>query len=128
MAGLFGLFGKKAKYVEEIDPNAPTETVKKEAFFLETDDAKSLGNAEYMRTPVQIKRSFPKTLNSQGAEVVKEVSAMEAKKIQANGEPSPAKQAPPTGPVSTPIPANDDRRSKDNSLDVFRKMAKELKN
>lgn len=126
MAGLFGLFGKKAKYIEEIDPNAPSEQpVKKEAFFLETDDAKSLGNAEYMRTPVKIKRSFAKIMGSKGAEIVKEVSAMESKKIQANGQP--ASTPKPTSSEVAPTPENNDRRSGDNSLDMFRQMAKDLK-
>jgi hypothetical protein len=125
MAGLFGLFGKKAKYIEEIDPNAPKEGVKKEAFFLETDDAKSLGNAEYMRTPFKIKRSFPKIMGSEGAEIVREVSAMEAKKIQANGEPVSTPK--PSSSEVAPTPINNDRRSSDNSLDMFRKMAKDLK-
>lgn len=125
MAGLFGLFGRKAKYVEEIDPNAPREEVKKEAFFLETDDAKSLGNVEYMRTPFKIKRSFPKIMGSQGAEIVREVSAMEAKKLQANGEP--ASTPKPSSSEVTSTPANNDRRSSDNSLDMFRQMAKDLK-
>ncbi|UAJ71656.1 hypothetical protein IQE94_10950 [Synechocystis sp. PCC 7339] len=127
MAGLFGLFGKKARYVEDIETNPSAQPEKKEAFFLETDDAKSLGNAEYMRTPIKIKRSFPKTLNSQGGEVVKEVSAMEVKKIQANGQaaPSTATDSAPY-PTNSP-PVNDDRRSSDNSLDMFRQMAKDLK-
>jgi len=126
MAGLFGLFGKRTKYVDEVDNTPQPKAEKKEAFFLETDDAQSLGNAEYMRTPLQIKRSFPKTLNSAGSEVIKEVSAMEIKKIQANGQPpkettAPAAATPPVSPV------NNDRRSSDNNLDMFRQMAKDIK-
>ncbi|QUS59471.1 hypothetical protein [Synechocystis sp. PCC 7338] len=127
MAGLFGLFGKKARYVEDIEANPGAQPEKKEAFFLETDDAKSLGNAEYMRTPIKIKRSFPKTLNSQGGEVVKEVSAMEVKKIQANGQPASSAQTDSAPSPANTTPANDDRRSSDNSLDMFRQMAKDLK-
>ncbi|WP_228015069.1 hypothetical protein [Synechocystis salina] len=66
MAGLFGLFGKKARYVEDTETPPSAQPEKKEAFFLETDDAKSLGNAEYMRTPIKIKRSFPKPLIPKG--------------------------------------------------------------
>ncbi|AIE73812.1 MULTISPECIES: hypothetical protein [unclassified Synechocystis] len=127
MAGLFGLFGKKAQYVEDIASNPPAQPVKKEAFFLETDDAKSLGNAEYMRTPIKIKRSFPKTLNSQGAEVVKEISALEVRKIQANGQAIPSAKTESTPSPTTSNPVNGDRRSSDKGLDMFRQMAKDLK-
>ena len=126
MAGLFGLFCKRTKYVDEVDNTPQPKPEKKEAFFLETDDAQSLGDAEYMRTPIQIKRSFPKTLNSPGSEVVKAVSATEIKKMQANGQPSKeTTPTPTTAPQDTPV--NDNRRSSDNNLDMFRKMAKEIK-
>ncbi len=125
MAGLFGLFGKKAKYVDEVDSNTSNESVKKEAFFLETDEAQSLGNAEYMRTPVKIKRSFPKIMGSKGKEIVTEVSAMETKKIQANGQPTSTPSS--SSPEEAPAPVKNERRSSDNSLDMFRKMAKDLK-
>ncbi|MEY2984651.1 MAG: hypothetical protein RLZZ568_1268 [Cyanobacteriota bacterium] len=125
MAGLFGLFGKRTKYVDEVDNTPQPEPQKKEAFFLETDDAKSLGDVEYMRTPIEIKRSFPKTLNSAGSEVVKSISAMEIKKINANGQPQDdAKAATPTPPVA---PVTQERRSSDNSLEMFRQMAKDIK-
>ncbi len=127
MAGLFGLFGKKARYVEDIEANPSPQSEKKEAFFLESDDAKSLGNAEYMRTPIKIKRSFPKTVNSEGGEVVKEVSAMEVKKIQANGQPAPSAKTDSALSPANSTPVNGDRRSSDNSLDMFRQMAKDLK-
>lgn len=125
MAGLFGLFGKRTKYVDEVDTTPQPKPEKKEAFFLEADDAKSLGDAEYMRKPLQIKRSFPKTLTSEGSEVVKEVSAMEIKTVQDNGQPV---QQPIAASTPTPVaPANNERRSGDNNLDMFRQMAKEIK-
>lgn len=125
MAGLFGLFGKRTKYVDEVDTTPQPKPEKKEAFFLEADDAKSLGDAEYMRKPLQIKRSFPKTLTSEGSEVVKEVSAMEIKTVQDNGQPV---QQPIAASTPTPVaPANNERRSSDNNLDMFRQMAKEIK-
>jgi hypothetical protein len=125
MAGLFGLFGKRTKYVDEVDTTPQPKPEKKEAFFLEADDAKSLGDAEYMRKPLQIKRSFPKTLTSEGSEVVKEVSAMEIKTVQDNGQPV---QQPLAASTPTPVaPVNNERRSSDNNLDMFRQMAKEIK-
>ena len=126
MAGLFGLFGKRTKYVDEVDNTPQPKAEKKEAFFLEADDAKSLGDVDYMRTPLQIKRSFPKTLNSDGSEVVKEISAMEIKKVQANGQPQP--EVISTTPTAPPVaPVNNERRSGDSNLDMFRQMAKDIK-
>ncbi len=59
MAGFFGLFGNKTKYVDEpMDMSAPEP---KEAFYLEPDDAKTLGDIDFMRTPITIRRTFPKT-------------------------------------------------------------------
>jgi hypothetical protein len=127
MAGLFGLFGKRTKYVDEVDKTPQPKPENKEAFFLETDDAQSLGNAEYMRTPIQIKRSFPKTLKSPGSEVVKEVSATEIKKVQANGQPVKEATTPAPAAASPVTPVSNDRRSSDNNLDMFRQMAKDIK-
>lgn len=116
MAGFFGLFGGRTKYVGEEDP--VTET--KEAFFLEPDAAKSLGDVEFMRKPITIKRSFPKTLKGKGTEVVQQVSALE--KIEVKG------QGAPVQPQSTkpPEPPEPQRRTAANDLDPFRQMAKDI--
>ena len=140
MAGLFGLFGNKTKYVGEADPTPEAPKESKEAFFLESDAAKSLGDAEYMRKPVRVRRTFPKTLYSDGAEVIREVSSMEANRVQSNGQPMPAPvkalapvsqnpiAASAPAPVSQPTEGEKtERRTNDNSLDMFRKMAKEIK-
>jgi hypothetical protein len=45
-------------------------------FFLDPDDAQTLGDVNYMRRSVRVRRTFPKTLkNKDGFEVIKEVSA-----------------------------------------------------
>jgi hypothetical protein len=45
-------------------------------FFLNPDDAQTLGDVNYMRKSVRVRRTFPKTLkNKDGFEVIKEVSA-----------------------------------------------------
>lgn len=85
MVGLFGLFGKKVQYVEDIEVNFSFQLEKKEVFFFESDDVKSLGNVEYMWIFIKIKWSFFKIFNFQGGEVVKEIFVMEVKKIQVNG-------------------------------------------
>jgi hypothetical protein len=124
MAGLFGIFRAKTKYVDEPDP-VSSKPEKKEAFFLEPDLAKSLGDAEFMRTPITTRRTFPKTINSNGSAIVQEVSSLEKKqKKEGQIEPlSPVKSSEKT--VTEPIKS--ERRSDDNSLDKFRQMAKDLK-
>ncbi|MBJ7899026.1 MAG: hypothetical protein GC158_03655 [Cyanobacteria bacterium RI_101] len=127
MAGLFGLFGGRTKYVDETD--SPAErTEKKDAFYLDPDSAKSLGDAEFMRKPITIKRSFPKTLKGEGAEVVQQVSSLEKRKLKENGQPETtnASISAPT-PESAAEAPKTQRRSGDSNLDAFRKMARDLK-
>ena len=69
---------------------------RKEAFFLDPDEAISLGNVEYMRKAVKIKRTFPKAKG--GGELVQEVSATIAKEV----EDAPKAAAPTSIQVSAP--------------------------
>jgi hypothetical protein len=77
MAGFFSnLFGRKNK-----DSDQP-----KEAFFLESDDAKSMGDADYMRTPNVIRRTFPKSASSPGhKELIQSYTATGQNVIKAEG-------------------------------------------
>ncbi len=125
MAGLFGIFGGKTKYVDEADPVSPPSPQKKDAFFLEPDEAQSLGNVEFMRKPITIKRTFPKTASSNGGALVQEVSSMEKKKVGAM--PTVEAISSQSSSQSVVESVNSDRRSSDDSLDRFRQMAKDLK-
>ena len=127
MAGLFGFFGKKQ------DVTAQEVETPKEAYFLDADDAKTLGNIEYMRTPKTVKRTFPKTAGNGGEfEQVKVISAMdEMNGSSMNGSSSfkpetngsmPAEQ--PASPSSEEV---NDRRRTDTSMDMFRSMARDMK-
>jgi hypothetical protein len=125
MAGLFGLFGNKTKFVDEPDPVTP-KAEKKEAFFLEPDQAQSLGDAEFMRTPITTRRTFPKTLSGKGAAIVQEVSSMSKKQTKEGEVPSISLNTSSL-PESPTEPVKNERRTGDDSLDMFRKMAKDLK-
>ncbi len=133
MAGFFGLFGKKNKSAGKAERPSQSSNSQNDAYFLGTDDAKSLGDTEYMRTPIKVRRTFPKTLNSNGAEVVKEISATEVKKLRKNGQPVSTPSATPasgtgTSGTNAEIEAKKTERStSDNSLDMFRQMAKQIK-
>lgn len=98
---LFGLLPDKGKYVDE-NGNTVEVIENKDSFYLSTDESKSFGDIDYMRKKVQVKKTFPKTKNSKGAAIVKEVSADEAKTFSGNRLPAPA-----TAPVkvATPAPA-----------------------
>lgn len=123
--GLFGI-GNKTKYVDE--PDLPVEnTESKEAFFLTPDEAQTLGDVDYMRKKVTIKRTFPKIKGSQGAALVNEVSATE-QKISKENEVSLSESTTnktPEVPVSSN--SNTERRRFDSSMDMFRNMAKDIK-
>jgi hypothetical protein len=110
----------------------------KEAFFLDADDAKSLGNIDYMRTAKTIKKTFPGTAGRQGFETVEVVSNREKRR---EGElPSPPKMAASNGNLSNgnlsngnlsngsePSSETPDRRQADSSMDMFRNMAKDIR-
>lgn len=121
MAGFFGLFGNQTKYVDE--PTEMEQPQNKEAFYLEPDDAKTLGNIEFMRKPNVIRRTFPKTASNQkGAESIRQVSSMEVAKVE--DTEIAAKSVNGNGSA----PNNDNsRRKNDDNLDPFLKMAREIK-
>ncbi len=64
---LFGLFGKKDE-----DPQP------KDAFFLEDEVAKSMGDTSYMKQAKSIRRTYPKVAGGEYFEVVKTVSSMKS--------------------------------------------------
>ncbi len=116
MAGLFGL-GGKTKYVDEPDPVNQGDQ-EKEAFYLEPDEAKTLGNIEFMRKPKTIKRSFPT-----GDKIVRGVSSIEKTKPNPSNVGSRSDTSSDLENSSNSSPRN----SQDSGLDMFRKMAREIK-
>jgi outer membrane murein-binding lipoprotein Lpp len=114
------------------------------AFFLESDDAKSLGNLEYMRTSKTIRRTFPKTVNNAEMELIQKVSALETAKavgdqaavsaltsdikqtVQSSNAVRPEVRQAAIEEVAR-TNSNADRRAADSSLDMFRNMAKDLR-
>ncbi|MGC9526994.1 MAG: hypothetical protein ACP5D7_15790 [Limnospira sp.] len=89
------------------------------AFYLDPDDAKSLGDINYMRKPMKVKKSFPKMAAGKAVSIPEETPkpAMEmAKKIVAESSTS---EATTNGAA--------DRRRPDANLDMFRSMARDMK-
>ncbi|MEM9538918.1 MAG: hypothetical protein AAGA60_05320 [Cyanobacteria bacterium P01_E01_bin.42] len=101
-------------------------------FFLEPDEAKTLGDIEYMRQPNTVKRTFPGTVNNGGSfAVTKQVNAMEEKVMDARSSfnPAPTPQASTPAPTAnTPAPKTPTSRPVQSSGDVdFLKMAKGIR-
>jgi hypothetical protein len=159
MAGLFGLFGGK----KEEDPQP------KDAFFLDDESAKSMGDTAYMKESKNIRRTYPAGAAGTGHfEVIKTVSAIKSsandsrtdftpKRIEAptpaytpatsfssassfGGATTPSYSAPAPAPTPAPAPAPtptpspsvsnevvQQRRQSDDSMDMFRNMAKSIK-
>lgn len=135
MAGLFGnAFGAKTKYVDEdVNFSADTDT-NGNGYFLDPDEAQSMGNIDYMRKVNKIRRTFPKTKTFAGGELIKEVSATEQKKLSLKdvfGDNSTSQKEIVSnngfnGSNGSSQPAAERRRS-DANMEMFRNMAKSIK-
>ncbi len=127
----------------------------KNDFFLEPDDAQTMGDINYMRKSVRVRRTFPKTLkNKDGFAIEKQVSASEdvalsdrnvgngfvssnffassnnsfAAQTQNTATQEPTNnntQEPTNNTESTANPQ--ERRQTDTSMDMFRNMARNIK-
>jgi hypothetical protein len=93
-----------------------------ESFFLEPDEAKSMGNIDYMRTARKVKKSYPttkawgagfeqETVTSAISKGVSQPSAFEVELKASEEAPSEVAQ----------------RRKATSDLDMFRNMAKDIR-
>lgn len=117
-----GLFGGKKKQAPQ-----PTE---KDAFYLDADAAKSLGDIDYMRSSKTIKHTFAKKKGQkEELESVKSVSAMESVSLREDGTPIKAAEFAATESKILPEieQTKAQRRQTDSSLEMFRNMARDLK-
>lgn len=141
MAGFFkGLFGGRgkgeSKNQSEVTPRRETG-----AYFLNSDDARTYGDVDYMRTTKKVRRTFPKTVNNAEMEMEKEISSMNANNPKlgtqvpkvsmgsiatSNSSTSSASSNSSNGSVPTDAQVAA-RRKSDSSLDMFRNMAKDLR-
>jgi hypothetical protein len=136
MAGLFSRFGKKDQ----------------EDYYLDQDDAQSFGNAEFMRRPQEVKKTFPKMSGGKAFTPPKVTpktsfdSPKSSASTSSNGSvstpsfntnfepPKPSASTSSNGSVSTPsfntdasTPSPSERRQADTSMDMFRDMAKNMR-
>ncbi len=131
MAGfLRRLFGPKDSADSKPQaPKAPKPPRGNQAFYLDPDDAKSYGDADYMRTARTVKRTFM----GGKYEFVQEVSSSEAKatpdtlspKSKESTTAHPSSDSAPSSNATPSTPATERRRG-GSDLDMFRNMAKDL--
>jgi hypothetical protein len=93
-----------------------------ESFFLEPDDAKSLGNIDYMRTARKVKKSFP-TSKAWGAGFEEEISTSAMAK-DPNAQPTVTPEVQISPETKREIAQ---RRRGASDLDMFRNMAKDMR-
>ncbi len=95
-------------------------------FFLNPDEAQTLGNINYMRKSVRVRHTFPKTVkNPQGFEVVKEISSLEENPFSSVPEKSPESSGSSSTFPSTFSSSPKSTQSSSN-MDMFRNMARKI--
>lgn len=140
-----GLFGSKANKAAEAGPQppeaAPSTNGKAEAFYLDADDAKTLGDINYMRASKSIRRTFPKTASTAAElEMIQQVSATEKASAgegtaiaSGNGTALEQITAAQPGAPTPPVTLNGNgatpalERTSTPDMDIFRNMARDMK-
>lgn len=104
------------------------QTTEKSAYFLDAPEAQTFGNLEYMQTSKKTRRTFPKTAGS--AEEIEYVHEVSATGRIIPGQPqvntTPKVETQPAQPASTDDTAAQ-RRKAGSDMDMFRKMAKDIR-
>jgi len=128
MGFLQRLFGKKE------EGNTVKNKQPSEAYFLDSDSAKTFGNIDYMRKPKAVERTFPKVngMNVGGRRKIAQFSSMDEQVVyDGDGKPSNVSSAssessaPAASSTSTPAPK---RTASSSSGDLdFRSMARDIK-
>lgn len=114
---LFGLFGGKKNEPQTGD------------FFLDFEEAQTLGDTEYMKQSKTIKRTFPKIKGNPGKTIISQVSAEKMRGVDPNQETSRSSVAATSSetpaPEMQPAPTMNNVKV-DSSMDMFRNMAKKI--
>lgn len=115
MGFLSDLFGLKTKYVDEEPDEAElaAQLEKQKAFFLDPDEAKSLGRKDYIGTPI---KNTPPTTQGSKQENIEQIQQTSNHNL--TPEPQPPDQNSQT---------SSEHHSADSSMDMFRQMARNIK-
>ncbi|UIE36730.1 hypothetical protein [Leptodesmis sichuanensis] len=128
---LSGFFGSRPKRAEqpvkqEAKPEpkvTPSSVDTSGAYFLDFDQAQTLGDINYMRTAKTVKRTFAKTVSQPEEKVL--IQSVSANQAEIAGQDKPETLSQANGSASDPQVL--ERRRSDSSLDMFRSMAKDLR-
>jgi hypothetical protein len=129
-----GLFGSKKSNNEKPAPKKRANN-SSGSYYLDPDDAKTMGNMDYMRTPRKVRKTFAKKANDPDPnnERVEYISSMGRSKNEASMQASTenTESTENTKPVfqqEPQFPNNDvaQRRNTDSSMDMFRNMARDI--
>lgn len=102
-------------------PAKPPAPRNNEAYFLNSDDAQTFGNLDYMRLSKSVRRTFSKKKLGKDNESIRLISSIQSPVVNLATTTDAANQA--NGSVSKASA----RRTADSSMDMFRKMAREIK-
>jgi hypothetical protein len=97
-----------------------------EPFFLDSDDAKSMGDIDYMRTARKVKKSFPKT-RAWGDAFETESEVSSSSKLNGSSQQDSQTSAEMFQVYGEPKADATVRRKAASDLDMFRKMAKDVR-
>jgi hypothetical protein len=132
MVGIFRrLFGWRGQAAATSSPETVAKPTPKKAkndntFFLDPDEAKTLGNIEYMRTPRIVKHTFQDFGSKEKVEVVEQVSSLSKVKLSTEQAKTPETAAEQGSSASSSSGASP-RRQGGSDMDTFRNMARSLK-
>lgn len=132
MVGIFRrLFGWRGQAAATPSPETfakptPTKERKDNTFFLDPDEAKTLGNIEYMRTPRIVKHTFQDFGSKEKVEVVEQVSSLSKVKLSTEQAKTP-ETAAEQGSSASSSSGVSPRRQGGSDMDTFRNMARSLR-
>ena len=126
MVGIFRrFFGSRGQADSKPSSGTAAQPAKKKdnTFFLNPDEAKTLGNIEYMRTPRIVKHTFQDFGSTEKVEVVEQVSSLSKVKLAVEQAKAPEQSSSTSNSSS----GAGSRRQGGSDMDMFRNMARSLK-
>jgi hypothetical protein len=126
MVGIFRRFyGSRGQADSKPSSGTAAQPAKKKdnTFFLDPDEAKTLGNIEYMRTPRIVKHTFQDFGSTEKVEVVEQVSSLSKVKLAVEQAKAPEQSSSTSNSSS----GAGSRRQGGSDMDMFRNMARSLK-
>jgi len=116
---------KKPAPKREVAPKPKQRNGRAEAYYLSSDDAKTYGDIEFMRSAKSVRRTFPKAKDGSTPEVVQKISSLE-KAADAGLIPTAMNTTTSQTSMEDTLKVVE-RRKADSSMDMFRNMARDIR-